>query len=59
MSSEPRTMSELREHPVEKAIGDGAFRARLPSDPKAVIEEEPGPTAAAADVAAPGCLDRE
>ena len=44
MSSETRTMSELREHLVEKAAVDEAFRARLLSDPKAVIEESPGLT---------------
>ena len=40
MSFETRTMSELREHPVEKAAEDEAFRARLLSDPKAAVENE-------------------
>ena len=40
MSFEARTMSELREHPVEKAAEDEGFHARLLSDPKAAIENE-------------------
>ena len=44
MHSEARTMSELREHLSEKAAMDGAFRARLLSDPKAAVEEELGLT---------------
>ena len=44
MSSETRTMGELREQLVEKATGDEAFRARLISDPKAAIEESLGLT---------------
>ena len=44
MSSETRTTGELREHLVEKATEDEAFRARLLSDPKAAIEQELGVT---------------
>ena len=44
MHSETRTMGELREHLIEKATMDEAFRARLLSDPKAAIEEELGLT---------------
>ena len=44
MQSEARTMNELREHLIEKAAMDGAFRARLLSDPKAAVEEELGLT---------------
>lgn len=44
MNTETRTMSELREHLVEKATTDEAFRARLLADPKAAIEEELGLT---------------
>ena len=40
MSPETGTMSELREHLVEKATGDEAFRVRLLSDPKAAIRDE-------------------
>ena len=45
MHSETRTMGELREHLIEKATMDEAFRARLLSDPKAAIEEDAGPDA--------------
>ena len=44
MQSEAMTMNELREHLIEKAAMDGAFRARLLSDPKAAVEEELGLT---------------
>ena len=44
MHSEARTMGELREHLIEKAAMDEAFRARLLSDPKAAVEEELGLT---------------
>ena len=37
-------MGELREHLIEKAAMDEAFRARLLSDPKAAVEEELGLT---------------
>ena len=40
MSSETRTIGELRQHLVEKATGDEAFRAWLLSDPKAAIQDE-------------------
>ena len=40
MSSETRTIGELREHLVKKATEDEAFRARLLSDPKAAIQDE-------------------
>lgn len=42
MSAETRTVSELREHLVERATGDEAFRARLLADPKAAIRDELG-----------------
>ena len=42
MSTETKTVDELRECLVEKATGDAEFRARLLSDPKAAIEEELG-----------------
>ena len=40
MSSEMKTVDELRKHLIDKAASDEAFRARLISDPKAAIEEE-------------------
>ena len=42
MSTETKTVDKLREHLVEKATADEAFRARLLSDPKGAIEEELG-----------------
>ena len=39
-SEKTRTMSELREHLIEKASTDEAFRARLLADPNAAIKEE-------------------
>ncbi len=42
MSTETKTVTELRGHLMEKATADEAFRARLLSDPKAAIEEELG-----------------
>ena len=44
MDSEARSMTELREHLIEKAANDEAFRARLLADPNAAIEEELGLT---------------
>ena len=44
MSSETRTIGELREHLIDKATADEAFRARLISDPKATVKEELGLT---------------
>ena len=44
MHSEARTMGELREHLIEKAAMDEAFRVRLLSDPKVAVEEELGLT---------------
>ena len=44
MNSGAGTMSELREHLVEKAAMDETFHARLLSDPKAAVEEELGLT---------------
>ena len=44
MSTETKTVDELRGHLMEKATADEAFRARLLSDPKAAIEEELGVT---------------
>ena len=40
MSSEMKTVDELRKHLIGKAAADEAFRARLISDPKAAVEEE-------------------
>ena len=40
MGSEARTMSELREHLIEKATTDEDFRARLIADPNAAIKDE-------------------
>lgn len=42
MSAETRTVSALREHLVERAVMDEAFRARLLADPKAAIRDELG-----------------
>ena len=42
MSTETKTVTELRGHLMEKATADEAFRARLLSDPKGAIEEELG-----------------
>ena len=42
MSNETRTADELREHLVDKATTDEAFRAQLIADPKAAIKEELG-----------------
>ena len=44
MSTETKTVDELRGHLTEKATADEAFRARLLSDPKAAIKEELGLT---------------
>ena len=44
MSSEMKTAGELREHLIDKATADEAFRARLISDPKATVKEELGLT---------------
>ena len=44
MDPRTKTVSELREHLVEKATTDEAFRAHLLSDPKAAITEETGLT---------------
>ena len=44
MSSKMKTVGELREHLIDKATSDEAFRARLISDPKATVEEELGLT---------------
>ena len=44
MDSETRSVTELREHLIEKATTDEAFRARLLADPNAAIEEELGVT---------------
>ena len=42
MSKELPTADELREHLVDKATTDEAFRAQLIADPKAAIKEELG-----------------
>lgn len=44
MDSQVKTVSELREHLVEKATTDETFRAHLLSDPKTAIKEELGLT---------------
>ena len=44
MDSETRSVTELREHLIEKATTDEAFRARLLADPNAAIQEELGVT---------------
>ena len=44
MDSETRSVTELREHLIEKATTDEAFRARLLADPHAAIREELGVT---------------
>ena len=44
MDTQNMTVSELREHLVEKATADETFRAHLLSDPKAAIKEELGLT---------------
>ena len=44
MDSETRSVTELRERLIEKAITDEAFRARLLADPHAAIKEELGVT---------------
>lgn len=42
MSNETQTADELREHLIDKATTDEAFRAQLIADPKAAIKEELG-----------------
>ncbi len=42
MNNEPPTVGELREHLVEKATADAAFREQLVADPKAAIKDELG-----------------
>ena len=44
MDSRAQTIDELREHLVEKAAIDEAFRAQLIADPKGTIKEELGLT---------------
>ncbi len=42
MSTETKTVDELRGHLVDKATGDAEFRARLIGDPKGALEQELG-----------------
>ena len=42
MSSDPKTVSELRERLLDKATTDDGFRAKLIDDPKAAIKNELG-----------------
>ena len=44
MDEKTMTISELREHLIEKATVDSEFRSQLMADPKAAIKAETGVT---------------